>query len=120
MALTFSDARARVLREAGARRGVPVSETTPLLSSLGRVLAQDAAADRDYPPFDRSVRDGFAVRSADLPGRFRVVEYDKVSGEMLGVPMQNIGLKEAIEKTAQLIEARADSHFFLHPVGFVN
>ena len=51
--------------------------------------------------------------------RFRVMEYDKASGELLGVPMQNIGLSEAIEKTARLIETRADSHFFLHPVGFI-
>jgi hypothetical protein len=51
--------------------------------------------------------------------RFRVVEYDKASGEILGVPMQDIGLGEAIEKTAHLIQLRADSHFFLHPVGFV-
>jgi hypothetical protein len=51
--------------------------------------------------------------------RFRVVEYDKTSGEMLGIPMQNIGLSEAIEKTAHLIQQRADSHFFVHPVGFV-
>lgn len=51
--------------------------------------------------------------------RFRVVEYDKASGEVLGVPMQNIGLSEAIEKTAYLIQQRSESHFFLHPVGFV-
>ena len=51
--------------------------------------------------------------------RFRVMEYDKASGELLGVPMQDIGLNEAIEKTARLIQARADSHFFLHPVGFI-
>ena len=50
---------------------------------------------------------------------FRVVECDKVSGEVLSVPMQNIGLSEAIEKTALLIEKRADSHFFLHPIGFI-
>jgi hypothetical protein len=51
--------------------------------------------------------------------RFRVVEYDKASGELLGVPMQDIGFYEAIEKTAQLIEIRTDSHFCLHPVGFI-
>jgi hypothetical protein len=51
--------------------------------------------------------------------RFRVVEYDKASGELLGIPMQNLGLSEAIEKTARLIERRRQSHFFLHPVGFV-
>jgi hypothetical protein len=51
--------------------------------------------------------------------RFRVVEYDKASGELLGIPMQDIGLSEAIEKTARLIQIRSDSHFYLHPVGFI-
>jgi hypothetical protein len=51
--------------------------------------------------------------------RFRVVEYDKASGQVLGIPMQDIGLGEAIEKTAHLIQLRGDSHFFLHPVGFI-
>ena len=35
---------------------------------VGRVLAQDVLAGVDAPPFDRSVVDGFAVRSADLVG----------------------------------------------------
>jgi hypothetical protein len=51
--------------------------------------------------------------------RFRVVEYDKASGELLGVPMQDIGFHEAIEKTARLIQIRSDSHFCLDPVGFI-
>jgi molybdopterin molybdotransferase len=42
------------------------TETVPLLESLGRVLARPVAADRDQPPFDRSTRDGFAVRAADV------------------------------------------------------
>lgn len=42
-----------------------------LPEAAGRVLGIDLAADRDYPPTARSVRDGFAVRSADLPGRLR-------------------------------------------------
>lgn len=42
------------------------NETVPLLNSAGRVLAEPILADRDQPPFDRSTRDGFAVRSADF------------------------------------------------------
>ena len=47
----------------------------PLIASAGRVLAETIAADRDFPPFPRSTRDGFAVRSVDLssiPARLRV------------------------------------------------
>lgn len=36
--------------------------------SAGLVLADDIAADRDYPPFDRALVDGFAVRRSDLAG----------------------------------------------------
>jgi molybdopterin molybdotransferase len=54
---------ASLLRE---RRLAPATETLPLLESAGRVLAEPILADRDQPPFDRSTRDGFAVRTADL------------------------------------------------------
>jgi molybdopterin molybdotransferase len=32
---------------------------------LGRIVAEDVRADRNYPPFNRSTRDGFALRAAD-------------------------------------------------------
>ncbi len=51
--------------------------------------------------------------------RFQIVEFDKASGEMLGVPVDNIGFSEAIETTAGLIERRRHSHFCLQPVGFI-
>jgi molybdopterin molybdotransferase len=41
-------------------------ETVELLSGLGRVLAEGIAADRDFPPFARATRDGYAVRTADV------------------------------------------------------
>src|SRR5687768_18525009 len=37
----------------------------PLHDADGLVLAQDVRADRDYPPFDRSLMDGYAVRTTD-------------------------------------------------------
>ncbi len=37
-------------------------ERVPLSEGLGRVLAEDIAADRDFPPYDRSTRDGIAIR----------------------------------------------------------
>src|SRR5665213_1326914 len=51
--------------------------------------------------------------------RFQIVEYDKSSGELLGVPCGDIGFREAIETTAGLIERRRDSHFCLQPVAFI-
>src|SRR5579863_9188905 len=49
------------------------TETVSLAEAAGRVLAEEIAADRDYPPFARSARDGFAVRAADLPGELPVI-----------------------------------------------
>ena len=43
---------------------------------LGRVLAEDVVADSDFPPFDRSQMDGYAVRAEDVkatPVRLRIV-----------------------------------------------
>jgi molybdopterin molybdotransferase len=36
-----------------------------LRESLGRVLAEEAVADQDLPPFDKSCMDGYALRSCD-------------------------------------------------------
>jgi len=44
------------------------TESVPVEQSAGRVLASDIAADTDIPGFDRSVVDGYAVRSADTIG----------------------------------------------------
>src|SRR5215471_2804596 len=49
------------------------AESVPLDGALGRVLADDAATTVDLPPFDSSAMDGFALRSADTPGRLPVV-----------------------------------------------
>jgi molybdopterin molybdotransferase len=46
----------------------PQIVTQSLLKSAGLRLAQDIAADRDYPPFDKSLMDGFAVRASDAKG----------------------------------------------------
>jgi molybdopterin molybdotransferase len=37
-----------------------------LAEALGLRLAQTVATDRDYPPFDKSQMDGFAIRQADV------------------------------------------------------
>jgi molybdopterin molybdotransferase len=42
------------------------TEVVPLVEACGRVLAEDVVADRDYPPFHRSIRDGFAVCAQDV------------------------------------------------------
>ena len=49
--------------------GTPVTPRAverPLHECMGLRLAQDVLADRDYPPFDKSQMDGYAVRCADV------------------------------------------------------
>jgi len=64
--LPFEQARASV--EDYARSIVPptTTESVSLLETLSRVLVDPVVADRDLPAFDRSTRDGFAVRAADV------------------------------------------------------
>jgi molybdopterin molybdotransferase len=71
MSLPLAQARALVISEVTRARdaGQPrPRENLPLGQALGRVLAEPVVADRDQPPFHRSTRDGFALRSADLAG----------------------------------------------------
>lgn len=50
------------------------AERVALDDAAGRVLAEPATARVDLPPFESSAMDGFAVRSADTPGRLPVRE----------------------------------------------
>jgi len=63
--LSFENAR-RAVEDHAARILLPGTETVDLLDAAGRVLAEPVLADRDIPPFPRSTRDGYAVRSVDL------------------------------------------------------
>ena len=63
--LSFEEARAVVERHASEVQPTGI-ETIDLLASPGHVLAQAITADRDFPPFRRAMRDGYAVRTADL------------------------------------------------------
>lgn len=52
----------------------PAIEEVPILTSLGRVLAQDVVSEIYMPPFDKSAMDGYALKKSDDSPRFRVVE----------------------------------------------
>lgn len=67
--LSLAAAQARVLEHV---RPLP-GEQIEFASAGGRFLLEDARALVDLPPFPSSAMDGFAVRSADTPGRFPVV-----------------------------------------------
>ncbi|MXZ35512.1 MAG: molybdopterin molybdotransferase MoeA, partial [Acidobacteria bacterium] len=72
------------------------AEVVPLPASQGRVLAEPVHLDTDQPPFDRSMRDGYAVKARDLdplPARLRCVGEIK-AGE---IPTQVLKSGEAIQ-----------------------
>jgi molybdopterin molybdotransferase len=68
--LTIDEARSRVLEHAQPL----ATERVPLAEGAGRVLAADARAIVDLPPFASSAMDGYAVRAADLPGTLPIVD----------------------------------------------
>ena len=83
-AYRFEDARALVIERVRALRAAPRTEMVGLLDAAGRVLMEEVRADRDLPPVARSVRDGFAVQSASLPGTLHVVGEVRAGGSFAG------------------------------------
>src|SRR5487761_1342092 len=85
--LSFEDARRKVIEVTAGLRRIPATEKIKLENGLGRILAQEIVADRDYPPFDRATRDGFAVRAADCReagARLRVIGEIRAGGKFVG------------------------------------
>ena len=66
---SYEQARNKVIEQVGKSRGPRATTVVSVWDALGMVLAQDVKTDREYPPFDRSTRDGYAVRSKEAtPG----------------------------------------------------
>src|ERR1700691_1767912 len=63
--LSYSDARQKVIEVAGSIPRLLPRTHIEIEQAFGRILAAPVLADRDYPPFDRSTRDGFALSAAD-------------------------------------------------------
>ena len=67
--LTFSEARDLVIEKTqlDAPRAVHARGQLSIAISdaLGHILAEEIRTDREYPPFNRSTRDGYAVHSAE-------------------------------------------------------
>jgi molybdopterin molybdotransferase len=63
--LTFDQARQEVISLVSKINRAPATVTLGVWDASGYVLAQNLIADRDYPPFDRATRDGYAVRASE-------------------------------------------------------
>jgi molybdopterin molybdotransferase len=73
--LTYEQARQKVIEQVSQKKGPRATFGISVWNALGHVLAQEVKSDRAYPPFDRSTRDGYAVRAAEAKSgaKLRVV-----------------------------------------------
>src|ERR1700690_3659679 len=117
--LPYADARQKVIQIAGALRRPLLRETIEIEQAFGRVLAGDVRADRDYPPFNRSTRDGFALRASDAsaPGaRLECVGELRAGGSFSGSLkpgqcveiMTGAGVPEGADAVAMIEHAKRD------------
>ncbi len=98
LVLSFEDARHLVESHAAGLRP-SATETADLLDSCGHILAESVLADRDFPPFRRAARDGYALRSADvkqLPATLKVVGEIKAGAPLAQIPTLHAGEAVAI------------------------
>ena len=109
--LSFEDAR-RVVEEQSALLPAPATEFVDLLAAAGRVLAESVTADRDLPPFPRSTRDGYAVRSADLsqlPATLNVIGEIKAGEDLEKIPANIASGQTASIMTGAPVPSGADA-----------
>jgi molybdopterin molybdotransferase len=67
--LSYEQARNKVIEQVGKKSGPRATAIVGVWEALGLVLAQEVKTDREYPPFDRATRDGYAVRwNEAVPG----------------------------------------------------
>ena len=64
--LTYEQARNKIIDQVKEKRGPRATTDMSVWEALGFRLAQEVKTDREYPPFNRSTRDGYAVRSKEV------------------------------------------------------
>jgi molybdopterin molybdotransferase len=109
--LSFEDAR-HLVEEHAAKVSPPETELVDLLATDRRVLAAPIMSDRDLPPFPRSTRDGYAVRSGDLarvPVGLELIGEIKAGESVENIP-KNVSKGQAVAiMTGAPVPAGADA-----------
>jgi molybdopterin molybdotransferase len=96
--LSFEDARHLVADHAAHLRPRG-KELVELLEAAGQVLAEPIFADRNFPPFARAMRDGYALLAADLsqlPANLEVIGEIKAGARSEDLPTVKAGQAAAI------------------------
>ncbi len=114
--LTFEEARLVIQQQAARVRAGKIqaseTESVDLLNAAERVLSECVTADRDLPPFPRSTRDGYAVRSADLsqlPATLNVIGEIKAGEKLDRIPASIARGESASIMTGAPVPAGADA-----------
>jgi molybdopterin molybdotransferase len=108
--LSFEKAR-HMVEDHASRLRPKGRELLSLLDAAGRVLAEPIHADRDFPPFPRATRDGYAVRAADVvavPAALEIVAEIAAGADLSQVPTIAEGKAAAI-MTGAAVPDGADS-----------
>src|ERR1700748_1120020 len=63
--LSYEQARQSVIDEVTKKKGPRSTAPVHIWDAVGYALAQEIKAEREYPPFHRATRDGYAVRAPD-------------------------------------------------------
>lgn len=112
--LLSCEAALALIAHCAATVAPPDAETLRLPESAGRVLAAALVADRDQPPFPRSTRDGYAVRTADLTKPLELIGAIRAGEEWTGAPLQQGGAIEIM--TGAPVPQGADAVLMLEHV----
>ena len=86
--LSCAEALEAVASHASTTSPASPAQQTPLDDALGRVLAHPLHADRDQPPFDRSTRDGYAVRGEQGSAPLRLIGAIRAGEQWTGPALQ--------------------------------
>ena len=87
--LTFEQARQEVISQISKIKRPTATVNLSVWDALGYILAQDLIADRNYPPFDRATRDGYAVRAADSTAGATLPSIGEIkAGDVLTQPLE--------------------------------
>ena len=103
---TIDEALSLILQQAVPHE----SEAVDIQKAYNRILAEDITADRDYPPFNRAMMDGYALNTSDWNEnnirQFKLIEELHAGA----VPQQKLGKADCLKiMTGAAVPLEADA-----------
>jgi len=86
--LSYDEARQMVIKQVGSRPRNAATCRLSVAEALGSVLAEEVRTDREYPPFNRATRDGYAVHAEEAAAGARLRCTGEIkAGDSVTVPL---------------------------------